>query len=241
MKELPIITLDGPAGSGKSSVTRNLAEKLNLTFIDTGAMFRVLSLVLWEKFERRPLIEKQSDQFIDYLNRQKFEYQPRPEVLVAVNEVDYSQKIRENFVSGITSDFSQLAWLRDFCVHWQKKIVQSDKSWCIVEGRDTGSVVFPKAMLKFYLTADSEVRAKRRLQELQEKGLADGLALEELREQIEQRDQNDQNRKISPLQIPPDAQVIDTSQMTYEHVLMKLEQEILKKVRTCSAKKDSTN
>lgn len=197
-----IIAVDGPSGSGKSSISKEIAKKLNIQYLDTGAMYRLLALYLEENS-----LEFSKEVLKDFNIKQSGE-------TFYLNGVDVSKKIRTNDISKKASDISKIKEVREYMVNLQRKISKSHS--VILDGRDISTVVFPNADFKIFLTASVEVRAKRRF--LQDKT----LSYDKILEDIKKRDYQDMNRKNSPLRIAKGATVIDTSQMTKEQVIQKI-------------------
>lgn len=197
-----IIAVDGPSGSGKSSISKEIAKKLNIQYLDTGAMYRLLALYLEENS-----LEFSKEVLKDFDIKQSGE-------TFYLNGVDVSKKIRTNDISKKASDISKIKEVREYMVDLQRKISKSHS--VILDGRDISTVVFPNADFKIFLTASVEVRAKRRF--LQDKT----LSYDKILEDIKKRDYQDMNRKNSPLRIAKGATVIDTSQMTKEQVIQKI-------------------
>lgn len=209
------IALDGPAGSGKSTVAKELAKKLDILYLDTGAMYRACALKCLKsgvdvKNENSvaPLI---SD--IDI----KIVYNNYSQVTMLDGE-DVSLAIRKSEVSMLASDVSALKCVRLKMVDMQRKI--ADEMSCVLDGRDIGSFVLPNAKYKFFVTADSRVRAERRYKELVERG--ETVDFETLHKEIIQRDYNDSHREFAPLKKADDAIEIDTSDMTVKEVTAKI-------------------
>lgn len=197
-----IIAVDGPSGSGKSSISKEIAKKLNIQYLDTGAMYRLLALYLEENS-----LEFSKEVLKDFNIKQSGE-------TFYLNGVDVSKKIRTNDISKKASDISKIKEVREYMVDLQRKISKSHS--VILDGRDISTVVFPNADFKIFLTASVEVRAKRRF--LEDKT----LSYDKILEDIKKRDYQDMNRKNSPLRIAKGATVIDTSQMTKEQVIQKI-------------------
>lgn len=197
-----IIAVDGPSGSGKSSISKEIAKKLNIQYLDTGAMYRLLALYLEENN-----LEFSKEVLKDFDIKQSGE-------TFYLNGVDVSKKIRTNDISKKASDISKIKEVREYMVDLQRKISKSHS--VILDGRDISTVVFPNADFKIFLTASVEVRAKRRF--LEDKT----LSYDKILEDIQKRDYQDMNRKNSPLRIAKGATVIDTSQMTKEQVIQKI-------------------
>ncbi len=215
-----VIAIDGPSGSGKSTITKLFADKIGFTYLDTGAMFRALAYKLNTldiDFSRDTLTSTEELEVERFLDNLDFQYAPTENVLISVNGEDLTRKIREHHVSKLASQTSKFSVVREFLANLQRKIAK--RSPCILEGRDIGTVIFPNAALKIYLTANSDVRAQRRLEQLQEKGKADGLTLKQIKEDIEKRDDQDTQREVAPLKKADDAFEIDTSNRTVKEVL----------------------
>lgn len=214
MKKLSI-ALDGPSGSGKSTVAKFLSAKLNILYLDTGAMYRACA-VKAIKSGINPKDEAAVKTFIDNIDIEiKYENGAQRTFL---DGEDVSEKIREPQVSMAASDISALKCVRLKMVEMQRKI--AEKMSCVLDGRDIGSFVLPNADYKFYITASVDVRAKRRYDELVAKGHA--VEFEKLKEEIEQRDYNDSHRDFAPLTRAADAVFIDTSLMTVDEVVNKV-------------------
>jgi len=209
------IALDGPSGSGKSTIAKALSKKLNILYLDTGAMYRAtaiktLSLGI-DTFD-----EKGVSTFIDNIDLE-IKYIDGSQHTFLDGE-DVSEKIREPHVSMAASNVSSLKCVRLKMVDMQRKI--ASQMSCVLDGRDIGSYVLPNADYKFYITASVKVRTDRRFKELTEKGHE--VNYDELMKEIEQRDYNDRNRDFAPLKQADDAIVIDTSDMTIEQVIDKV-------------------
>ncbi|MEM7576355.1 MAG: (d)CMP kinase [Planctomycetota bacterium] len=219
-----IVTLDGPAGSGKSSVARQLAHRLGLEFLDTGAMYRgVTAMALSRGID---LIHEPF--YVVELARNcplRFDWQTDPPRL-SVRGVDVTDRLRDPDVTGGVSDVAALPGVREVLVREQQRIGQEHPR-LVTEGRDQGSVVFPKAEVKFYLDANASVRAQRRADQLRAAGRSVNVA--EIRKQILQRDQKDSNRETAPLICPHDAIRLDTSERSLDQVLDELERTVRSK------------
>lgn len=197
-----IIAVDGPSGSGKSSISKEIAKILNIEYLDTGAMYRLLALYLKEnKLEFS--IENMKNFNIDQRDNRFY-----------LNEKEVTNDIRENDISILASNISTVKEVREFLVAKQREISKSKS--IILDGRDITTVVFPNADFKIYLDADVEIRAKRRAKELQ------NIAYEKVLEDMKLRDYQDINRENSPLRISKDAIYIDTTKMTKEEVIEKI-------------------
>lgn len=209
-----VIAIDGPSGSGKSTVTKLVAEKLGVLYVDTGAMFRAIAL---HTHENKITFE---DQALDnFLKTVKLEYFGTGNKLVAINGTDFTEKIREHFVSELASKISSIPSVRRFLLDFQRSLVKEKVA--ILEGRDIGTVVFPDAFCKIYLSASSEVRAKRRVEELTNKGQS-GFTFANILKDINERDERDKTRAIAPLKVAADAILLDSSKLTSEEVITKM-------------------
>ncbi|BES65298.1 (d)CMP kinase [Gottschalkiaceae bacterium SANA] len=205
--DIMIIAIDGPAGAGKSTISKRVARQLNFQYIDTGAMYRGVTL----KCLRLGL---QPDQVSQKLIDLKTEIQLDGEKIFLDGE-DVSQEIRSIEVSQSVSAYSAIPEVRLFLVDLQRAMAINQN--ILVDGRDIGTYVFPNAELKIFLTADVEVRAKRRFLEMQEKGNA--VSFEEIVSNIETRDRIDSQREMAPLKKADDAIEVDTSSMKIEEVV----------------------
>ena len=211
MKTLKI-ALDGPSGSGKSTVAKILSSKLDILYLDTGAMYRATALKAL-KSGVDTFDEKGVMGFINDIDLQiKYENGKQQTFLDGEN---VSDKIREPQVSMAASNISSLKCVRLKMVEMQRKIAETTS--CVLDGRDIGSFVLPNADYKFFITASVEVRAKRRFIELTEKGF--NVDFDTLKKEIEERDYNDSHREFSPLVKAKDAIEIDTSKMSVEQVV----------------------
>ncbi|NLL37074.1 MAG: (d)CMP kinase [Fretibacterium sp.] len=206
-----VVTIDGPAGAGKSSVAKRLAERLNLRYLDTGAIYRAVAFIL----HRSGIEPKETSRLQETLGELRV---CLSEEGVFVGEENVTAAIRSPEVDRIVSAYSALRSVRKALLFLQRE--QLKYGALVVEGRDVGSVVFPDAPLKLFVTASDEVRALRRFLELQRKG--DSISFDEVLETIRKRDRIDSTREIAPLTVPDDAIHLDTSDMTEDEVLDKL-------------------
>ncbi|WP_308552321.1 (d)CMP kinase [uncultured Peptoniphilus sp.] len=202
------IAIDGPAGSGKSTIAKKVAKTLGIEYIDTGAMYRALAFYMNENNLSLQELKNEMDLInIEFKKERTF-----------INGKDISDFIRTNEISSLASKVSKDKEIREKLVDLQRKL--ADKVSCVMEGRDITSVVLKDAEYKFYLDANPRVRAKRRLNDL--KGKDSKITLDELIAEIEERDKRDKTRENSPLQITKDSNYIDTSEMTVEDVVNKI-------------------
>ncbi len=209
------IALDGPSGSGKSTVAKELSKKLNILYLDTGAMYRAAACKAIS-LGADTLDEEKVSSFIDdidldirYIDGTQHTF---------LDGKDVSARIREPEVSMAASNISSLKCVRMKMVSMQREIAKSMS--CILDGRDIGSFVLPDAKYKFYITAAPEVRTARRKAELESRGFQ--VDFHELLKEIEQRDYNDKHRDFAPLVQAKDAILIDTSDMSVHEVLEKI-------------------
>ncbi|MFR7349171.1 (d)CMP kinase [Peptoniphilus sp.] len=202
------IAIDGPAGSGKSTIAKKLASKLNIEYIDTGAMYRALAYYMNQNnLSLEELKINMETLNIEFKEERTF-----------INGKDISDFIRTNEVSSLASKISKDKDIREKLVDLQRKL--ADKVSCVMEGRDITSVVLKDAEYKFYLDANSKVRAIRRKNDL--KGKDKNISLDKLIEEIEERDLRDKTRENSPLKLTEDSIYIDTSYMDVDEVVDKI-------------------
>jgi cytidylate kinase len=208
-----IIAIDGPAGSGKSSTAREIARRLGALFVDTGAMYRAMAL---RTIESGFVPEDAS--FSTMLHEATIELATEDGSMhVLLDGKDVTDRIRTEAVSSMSSRVSKRADVRERMVALQRQVANDHVARggvVVMEGRDIGTVVFPKADFKFFVTASPEVRAHRRAQQLVQKG--EDVDLSELLEDIRSRDARDSERSVSPLRQAEDAVLVDTSEVTFE-------------------------
>lgn len=206
-----IIAIDGPSGSGKSTIAKILAKKLGISYLDTGAMYRGIAYYVIKKgievTDEAAVIEALKDISMQISEKDGVQQ-------VIVNGENVTPYIRENSVSMAASTVSKIPAVRIKLVELQRKI--ASESDCVLDGRDIGSYVLPNADYKFYLTADSRVRAVRRQAELAQKGQI--LTVDEIQKDIEARDLQDTTRAFAPLVICSDAMFLDTSALSIDEV-----------------------
>jgi cytidylate kinase len=222
MAEL-IITIDGPAGSGKSTAAKLLAAKIGAAFLDTGAMYRAVTLVAMQnQIDLNDV--KALEKLIDAVNF-KFEI-AKNQMTVKINNQDATEQIRDPKVTANVHFIASQPSLRDRLVKMQRDFADRHEK-IVTEGRDQGTVVFPDANFKFFLIANPKERAKRRGAELTQKGHKVDLA--RLQNDIEKRDASDKNRDTAPLVAAKDAVIIDNTNFTQQQTLNEILKTINKK------------
>lgn len=208
-----IIAIDGPSGAGKSTLGKMLAKNLSLLYLDTGAMYRAVGLAVL----RDGVSVENKAKIAEIAADAKIELVGEPESLrTFLNGADVSAEIRTNEVGQAASIVSAVSEVRKILVRHQREIGQTAARGCVLDGRDIGTVVFPRADAKFFLTAKPEARARRRYEEDSAKGGAS--TYEQTLAEINQRDERDVSRADSPLKIADDAIVIDTSELDLREV-----------------------
>jgi cytidylate kinase len=222
--DLPmVIAIDGPAGAGKSTVAAMLAERLGVPYLDTGAMYRAAALLALRSGLELPLDEAAAREVVQLLTEHTIDVRienGKTRVLLDGDDVD--QEIRTAACSAMASAVSALSPVRRRLVPLQREL--GERYGGVVEGRDIGSVVFPDARLKVFLTASAEERARRRHRDLE--NMEAGTSLDDVRRQQQQRDRQDSSRKDSPLQVTPGSVVIDTTGMSATEVVVRLIDEL---------------
>lgn len=211
MKKDQVIALDGPSGSGKSTVAKMIAERLNLIYIDTGAMFRAVAFAFQHMgidFTKAKLEDSEINTINKFFHDHLFQFAPEPGVLVQLDNLNLTDVIREHHVSRLASQVSKFKVIRDFLANWQREIVKDRPA--ILDGRDIGTVIFPNAALKVFLTASPLERAQRRLEELKERGQPE-IDFDTILKDIKERDFEDMNREIAPLKKAHDGVELDST------------------------------
>lgn len=210
-----IVGIDGPAGSGKGTVTKQVANRLGLINIDTGSTYRCVAL---ETINQKVSLEDK-EKIIEIAKTIKVDIQPLPEGdKVFLNGKEVTKEIRSKEVTQIVSQISSINEVRFQMVELQRKLAEGKN--VIMEGRDICTYVFPNADIKIYLDASIEERAKRRYKEMQEKNI--GMTYEEVIENIKKRDENDKTKEIGALKKAEDSVVVDTTSLTIEQVVEKI-------------------
>ena len=209
------VAVDGPAGSGKSTITKLVAKSLGFNYVDTGAMYRALtynflSNGLDELEEEIKELLSKTDFKVEYVDGVQYVY---------VNDVEVSDKIRTAEVSKFTSLFAKSPAVRDFLIDTQRNLANTNN--IIMDGRDIASVVLPNADVKIFLTASVEERARRRVLDFERQGI-ENVDFEKVKEDIKARDWQDENRDIAPLIKVESATLIDTTSLTIDEVVEKM-------------------
>lgn len=201
-----IVVIDGPAGSGKSSTARAVARRLQIQFLDSGALYRVATLIYLKA-------EKNKELFFELLKENKISFHFREGAFVVyLNDTNVSDEIRTMEVSQHVSEVAAMPDVRSYVNTLMRKAIEENVY--VADGRDLGTAVFPDAALKFFMVADLKTRAKRRLAELQTKRST--ATLEEVIKNIAERDEIDSSRSADPLKKADDAIEIDTSKLSFE-------------------------
>ena len=210
------VAVDGPAGSGKSTITKLVAKSLGFNYVDTGAMYRALTF----NFLSNGLDELEEEKIKELLSKTDFKVEYVDGVqYVYVNDVEVSDKIRTAEVSKFTSLFAKSPAVRDFLIDTQRNLANTNN--IIMDGRDIASVVLPNADVKIFLTASVEERARRRVLDFERQGI-ENVDFEKVKEDIKARDWQDENRDIAPLIKVESATLIDTTSLTIDEVVEKM-------------------
>lgn len=218
--EIPIITIDGPSGSGKGAISKLLSEKLGWHLLDSGAIYRILALVaIREKIpldDVSALVRAGTDLDIEFLNK------PQEPQKITLKGEDITTAIRHEECGVTASKISQFQEVRSLLIPYQRAFCRPPG--LVADGRDMGTVVFPDAKLKIFLTASSEERARRRLLQLKEQGMSADFDI--VLEELKARDDRDYNRSVAPLKPDSDALIIDTTELSIDEVLQQILQNV---------------
>jgi cytidylate kinase len=211
-----IITIDGPAGSGKSTVAKAIAKRLGFTYLDTGAMYRAFTL----KAIREGVNLKDTNKLIELMKHTDIKVISKKDgsLKIFLDTEDVTISIRKPIVTKKVSAIAKIPRLRKEMVRLQRKFGKRNN--LVVEGRDIGTVVFPKAFKKFYLDADFNVRIKRRLKDFRK--LNHNVSIKEVEKDLKKRDKSDMTRKVGPLKKAKDAIYVDTTNLNIEETIQEL-------------------
>jgi len=213
MKKNVVIAIDGPAGSGKSTVSKLVARRLNLLYLDTGAMYRALTL----KMMKSGVDPEDTASIIKIIHKTKINLtvEPGQDPRIFLDGEDVSKEIRTPEVTQMVKYSARIPEVRKHMVEIQRSI--AGREGAVVEGRDIGTVVLPEASFKFYLDAAEEERSMRRFKELKEMGT--DVSLSEIKADVKSRDASDMSRKVAPLKKAEDAVCIDSTEMSIDEVV----------------------
>jgi cytidylate kinase len=216
-----ILVIDGPAGSGKSSTARAVADRLQIEYLDSGALYRTVTLIYLEA-------DRDEDTFFRLLNQKKISFCYSDQTFhVTVDGRSVTDDIRTPQVADYVSEVAAMPRVRTFVNNLMQEVVSGGVY--IAEGRDLGTAVFPDAELKFYMSANLEERAQRRFKERQKE--YPNLTLEEVKENIRQRDQQDSKRDSDPLKKADDAIEIDTTNLTFEQQVNQISSKVKQRIK----------
>ncbi len=219
-----IIAIDGPSGAGKSTAARSVASRLGYLYLESGALYRAMAWkVVHEEVDPENIEALKSLCHRIEISIRNMQGQSR----ILVNQKDVTDELKTPLLDRVSSQISAVAPVRERLLHLQRQMGR--QGGVVIEGRDIGSVVFPDADLKFYLDAGTEVRARRRYDELKGKGY--NVTLASVLEEIQLRDQRDIQRNLAPLKRPEDAIYIDTTHLTLDQVVDTMVGEIKGRVR----------
>lgn len=225
MKEDLIIAIDGFSSTGKSSMSKIIAKNLNYTHIDSGAMYRAVTLYA---FQYQYIVDKKIDidGLVEHINDIKIEFVQDPtsqKNITYLNGENVEQEIRTMKISKMVSPISEIPAVRDYCVALQQKMGENGR--IVMDGRDIGTTVFPDADIKIFVTASPEIRAKRRFLEYQQQGK--DISMDEVLKNVKERDYIDSHREYSPLRKADDAIEVDNSELNLEETVNKVMEIIL--------------
>ena len=218
------VAVDGPSGAGKSTLSKAVAKELGIVYVDTGAIYRSIGYYIY----KNGMDPKDAAAVVAVLPQIRVDMRYSDDGLqhMLLNGEDVTEQIRLPEISMYASAVSAIPAVRTFLLEMQRDMAR--RSSVIMDGRDIGTVVLPKATVKFFLTASPEVRAKRRTKELLEKGQK--ADYEKILKDIQQRDYQDTHREVAPLKMTRDSVKLDTSDMTIDEVIAAMKETIAKKV-----------
>ena len=209
-----VLTIDGPSGVGKGTITHNVAQHTGWHILDSGSLYRLVALKVSQSGITDPE-QVTSSQLVDIASNLSVSYAPSNDgIRIVLEHIDVGDAIRTEAIGGLASQLATRAALREALLHRQRGFAV--EPGLVADGRDMGTVVFPDAGLKIFLTASAEERAKRRYKQLKDKGI--GANLHDLVIELEQRDERDTKRNVAPLVAADDAVTIDTTSKTIDEV-----------------------
>ena len=218
-----IIAIDGLSGSGKSSTAKLLAKEMNYKYLDSGAMYRAVTLYIIENsIDYKNL--KMLKTILDKIELEFIKDDVSGSYQIHLNNKNVEKKIRSKKVSELVSEISKISIIRKKLVQMQRTI--GNKKGIVMEGRDIGTVVFPRAELKIFMKADLDIRAKRRFNEFEKLGKK--ISLEEVKSNLTDRDNKDSNREDSPLKVTSDSLILDTTLISLEEQIEFIKKEAKK-------------
>ena len=231
-----IIGIDGPAGTGKTTIAKLFEEKYNIKYINTGAMYRALAY----KCLQNGIEKDDEENILKILKDTKIEYAKKSvdgKILtnIILDGKDITEEIHRVDIAPIASDISKIVKVREYMVDLQRKIANEyvkNGEDVLLEGRDICTVVFPDADVNLSLDADTKIRAKRRLEELKQRGISQDLTLEQIIESIEKRDETDKNKTVGALKRTENQKYIDTTNRNIEDVITEILEEV-ERIRKC--------
>ena len=231
-----IIGIDGSAGTGKTTIAKLFEEKYNIKYINTGAMYRALAY----KCLQNGIEKDDEENILKILKDTKIEYMKKSvdgKILtnIILDGKNITEEIHRVDIAPIASDISKIVNVREYMVDLQRKIANEyvkNGEDVLLEGRDICTVVFPDADLKIYLDADTKIRAKRRLEELKQRGISQDLILEQIIESIEKRDETDKNKIVGALKRTENQKYIDTTNRNIDDVITEILEEV-ERIRKC--------
>ncbi len=215
MMQVPIITVDGPSGSGKGTISQRVAERLGWHFLDSGAIYRVLGLMA----SRAGIGGEDVDKLVEMAKNMPLSFDGER---VMLNQEEVSDDIRTESAGNRASKVAAIPQVREALLTWQRNYARPPG--LVADGRDMGTVVFPQAQVKIFLTASPEERAKRRYKQLKGKGL--GVNLAGLIEEIRERDERDSQRAVAPLRASASALQLDSTNLTIDEVYAQVMQKV---------------